>query len=118
MMKALIIDDDPGICMLIEQILKFRKIESANVSTIDEAREMLGNMSPDMIFIDHRLPDGPGIDFIPEIRQIHPGTIVVAMTAEYEAERNINIFGKGADHFLEKPFYIDDVNKLLDSRML
>ncbi len=111
---ALIIDDEPAICFLLEQILKMKKIKSFKAESIKAARVLLTQLSPDIIFVDHRLPDGFGLHFIPAMKKLCPDTKIVAMTAQEFFDKDI-IDSFGADYFLAKPFAINIVQNLIDS---
>lgn len=112
--KALIIDDDPDICLLLEQILKYKKLEPFSAGSLAKTRSILSDICPHVIFVDHRLPDGLGLDYIPSIRLRCPEARIIAMTAQDAAEHKAGVLKKGADFFLEKPFLIDKIYELLD----
>jgi DNA-binding NtrC family response regulator len=112
--KALIIDDQNEICHLLELILKIKNISSIHSGSLRETWDVLSAYHPDIIFIDHNLPDGLGFDHIPKIRQLVPSAKIIAMTAQISSLKKDEIIKKGASFFLEKPFTIQQVNKLVD----
>jgi DNA-binding response OmpR family regulator len=110
---ALIIEDDYSIYIVLELILKSKEISSIHADSLTKTRSLITTISPDIIFLDQRLPDGYGFDIIPDLRKNYPDARIIAMTAEYVPEnKNENI--RSADTFLEKPFVMNDVLKSLN----
>lgn len=112
---ALVIEDDYGIYILLEQILKSKNFTPVHADSIAKTRLLLTEICPKVIFVDHRLPDGLGIDFIPAIREIYPEAKIIAMTAQNTIENRIKASQNGSDQFLEKPFLISQVYHVLDN---
>lgn len=108
---ALILDDEPTICILLQEILKINNIPSVIADSIKNARLLLNDCKPDYAFIDHRLPDGYGLEFIPELRRRCLETFIVLMTAQENFDQQ-EIESYGANLFLPKPFEIDRILKM------
>jgi DNA-binding response OmpR family regulator len=106
---ALIIEDDYSIFCVLELMLQDKGIGSVNADSLWAARNKIETMHPEFIFIDHFLPDGMGIDFIPTLRQAFPGSLIITMTAQNSPENKILSAINGSDYFLEKPFSLQDV---------
>jgi two-component system, OmpR family, response regulator len=104
MQRALIIDDEIDICYLLSGILRAKHLQVNYVNTLSEATLALQTQNPEIIFLDNHLPDGLGVDFIKHIKEIHPNTKVVMISAfdnfldRYKANNN------GVDSFVGKPF--------------
>jgi DNA-binding response OmpR family regulator len=112
--SVLIIEDDEDICFLLKQTLSARNYHIFLAHSLNETRELLGSVCPAFIFIDHCLPDGLGLDFVPVLRENYPESKIIAMTAQETAENKIHAFRKGVDFFLEKPFLLNQIYGLLD----
>lgn len=112
--SVLIIEDDEDICFLLKQTLSSRNYIPILAHSLKETRILLERVSPEFIFIDHRLPDGLGLDFVPVLRKNYPDSKIIAMTAQQTAENKINAFKMGVDYFLEKPFLLSQIYGLLD----
>jgi DNA-binding response OmpR family regulator len=111
--NALIIDDHVDICLLLETILKMSHIDAIHTCSLTETWDVLTSYLPSYIFIDHNLPDGLGFDHIQKLRAIAPEAVIIAMTARISTALINDIKNKGADFFLEKPFTILQVNKMV-----
>ena len=62
--SALIIDDELDICLLLKNYLK-KKTDKVSYSTnLKEGFSIFKEIGPDLLILDHNLPDGYGIDNI------------------------------------------------------
>jgi DNA-binding response OmpR family regulator len=112
---ALIIEDDYSIFLVLELMLQDKDIRSVHADSISATERLVNQVSPDYIFIDHFLPDGFGIDFIPVLRKKFSKSLIIAMTAQNSPENKILAASNGSDFFLEKPFGLTDVYRSINS---
>lgn len=68
---------------------------------------------PSYIFLDNQLPDGLGVDFIPQLQVMAPDAVIVVMTAYMPLKVKNEAINKGVDFFIEKPFSLDQIEGLL-----
>ena len=96
----LMVEDDPHIMNINRISLKKNGYQILEAETLAKARVHLENHMPDLILLDVLLPDGTGIDFLSEIKNI-PVLILTAL-----GERNDIVTGLelGADDYLTKPY--------------
>lgn len=110
-MKAVIIDDEIDICLLLGMILKKQGITSLLAHNLSEGMEKVLVEQPTIIFLDNNLPDGQGIDQIANFRDKMPKAKLFMISAmEGIADRAIAL---GADGFLEKPLNMNRIMELL-----
>lgn len=108
-MKALIIDDEVDICYLLSNMLNKINIETEYVNTITIGLKTIRNNKPEIIFLDNRLPDGMGVEFIPQIKKDFPNSKLILISS-YDTPDDIKYATlKGADHFISKPFSRDKI---------
>lgn len=100
--KALIIDDEIDICILLAGQLQKLGFQSTYCLTINEATKRLSMTSFDLVFVDLNLPDGSGYDLIYSLRAIDKGVKIIVISA-YEAERQ-KVMHAGASLYVPKPF--------------
>ncbi|MEP6676467.1 MAG: response regulator [Ferruginibacter sp.] len=117
-LEVLIIDDEKDICYLLGSLFKGKKLDTAYVNTIKEAQNILKITHPDVIFLDNHLPDGLGINFIAQIKEMHPKTKVVMITAHDNPEDRDRAMQEGADYFISKPFSRESVSQTVESIIL
>jgi CheY-like chemotaxis protein len=103
---ALVVEDDPDNCDALSEALKAIGIRALGVGRGLEAVRLAKTLAPDLIVIDHRLPDITGAEVCRRLRD-DPETEplpVIAVTAAPEALR---ADGCVADAVLTKPCHLD-----------
>ena len=111
---ALIVDDEGDICYLLSSLLKQRQLRFDQVNTLAQATVSLKEETPAIIFLDNRLPDGKGINFIEHIKSNCPGTKIVIITAHDKTSDKEIALRLGADFFIAKPFTRQQIYETLD----
>ena len=103
MTKILIVEDEADMCLLLNILLAGKNIKLDHVKTLSSAASYLAADQPAIVILDNKLPDGLGIDYIPEIKKKHPNLKVIMISGMGEAAKDVAI-DNGADIFLNKPF--------------
>ena len=112
-MTALIIDDEIDICNLLSSLLIRQNIETHFVNFISTAVAAIEKYKPELIFLDNRLSDGRGIDFVEYIKENFPMAKLVMMTAyDTDADKNLAL-SKGVDYFISKPFSREKIYQII-----
>jgi len=100
----LIVDDEEE---LLRYISKFFK-ENGYSTILDsggEALQKFKESKPDIVITDLLMPRIHGFDLLTEMKKEDPSTPVIVMSAVYkDAFHKMEVFRRGADDFLEKPF--------------
>ena len=100
---ALVVDDEPDICELLEITLLRMGVDSHSVLNLHGAHKSLQQNTFDLCFTDMRLPDGNGIDLVRYINKRHPDMPVAMITAHGNMETAIAALKAGAFDFVSKP---------------
>lgn len=103
MTKILIVEDEADMCLLLNILLAGKNFKLDHVKTLSSAASYLASDQPAIVILDNKLPDGLGIDYIPEIKKTHPNLKVIMISGLGEAAKDVAI-DNGADIFLNKPF--------------
>ena len=111
--KALIIEDEADMCLLLNIMLTGKDVELDHVKNLHAAKDYLATEQPAVVILDNKLPDGFGIDFITYLKANYPGVKII-MISGYDASAEDVALENGADIFLQKPF---TKNQLFDSMM-
>jgi DNA-binding response OmpR family regulator len=111
--KALIIDDDVDLCTLLAATLDQLNFDIAIAHTLKDGEKYLNNHHPYLIFLDQNLPDGLGIDFIPEIRSFDANIAIIVITADISGALRQRVLGEENTYFLSKPFSITGVHDVI-----
>jgi DNA-binding response OmpR family regulator len=121
--RALLIavEDEPRNAALLEAILGRAGYELRIATNLAGARELLAETTPDLVLLDRHLPDGDGLDLIPEIRSSgRLGSVPILLVSASVLPRDVRAaMDAGCDGFLPKPVrvqpLIDEVRRLLQS---
>jgi two-component system response regulator PilR (NtrC family) len=111
---ALVVDDEPDICELLEITLLRMGIDAQSVYDLGSAREALQAKPFDLCLTDMRLPDGNGIDLVRHISQQYPKLPVAMITAHGNMESAIEALKAGAFDFVSKPVDLEILRKLVE----
>lgn len=103
MIKILIIDDEPALRQTLGAILKRSGYSPVMVGTGQEGIQKLQEDVFSLLFLDIKLPDGLGVDLLPQIHQIDPELPVIVLTAHATLEAAMQAVRGGARDFLLKP---------------
>jgi two-component system response regulator PilR (NtrC family) len=115
--RALIVDDEPDIRELLAITLDRMNIDTAVAADLAEARELLGQLKPDLCLTDMRLPDGDGLELVDWIQQHQPSMPVAVITAHGNVEAAVDALKRGAFDFVSKPLDIADLRRLVDTAL-
>jgi len=115
-----------GIVLLVEDNLKIldinrRMLEKdgfivSTAKTLDEARARIKIVSPDVAVIDITLPDGNGIDFLQELREVSNAPALF-LTAKAERADVIAGLVSGGNDYITKPYDIDEFRARINNFM-
>jgi DNA-binding response OmpR family regulator len=103
--KILIVDDEHDFCDLIILMLQREPYHIDCAYTLKEASGFLKKETPDVVLLDHNLPDGTGLEFFKKRKGAFHDTKVILMSADPSAETKRQAEDVGIQ-FLEKPFGI------------
>ena len=102
MANLLIVDDERSICEMLD--IAFRKtghrVETA--TSVAEARRKLQDGIFDLIVADIKMPRETGLDLLREVRESHPETLVILITAHGTTGTAHQAGQMGAYAYLEK----------------
>src|SRR3954469_5825359 len=76
----LVVDDDPLLGGVIEACLDYEGAAVRTAHTLEAARSALSE-DLDHVVLDPRLPDGDGLDLLPELRERCPQADIVVFSA-------------------------------------
>jgi len=94
-------------------VLKQKNLDISIAHNLNEGLGKVGDLEPEVIFLDNYLPDGKGLNAIKNIKQISPDSKIIMITAFDTAGDRNQAFQMGADSFMGKPFTRDLIYKTL-----
>jgi len=114
--NVLLVDDEVEFLETLEKRLRKRNIGVKVATSGEEALEVLGSESPDVVVLDVKMPGMDGIETLREIKRRKPLVEVVMLTGHANVEVVIQGMEMGAFDYLMKPVDIDElVYKLQDA---
>lgn len=99
-MKILIVDDEQDVGNLLQKFLS-RSFEAVAVFDLSSAKARVQEWLPDLMILDNNLPDGSGIETIPQFLSMAPRLQIIAISAM--GHLGDSALTNGALCFLEKP---------------
>jgi DNA-binding NtrC family response regulator len=101
--RMLIIEDDPGLSQMLTLHFAEQGLDVASAASCAAGRAAAAGQPPALILLDQQLPDGEGIDLLPQLLAAHPGCAVIMMTGQHDLELAIRAIKAGAADFVHKP---------------
>ncbi|MEK6544785.1 MAG: response regulator [Elusimicrobiota bacterium] len=110
-MKILITDDDPTNRMLLREMLGMLKVSIFEATTGKEAIVAAKQEVPDLILMDHTMPEMLGYDAMKEIRKDDrlKNTPFVMITGDFEIQEYQENDAVEKCAFLPKPYSLDQL---------
>jgi DNA-binding NarL/FixJ family response regulator len=109
--RVLIIDDHQVLAASLAHVLEAEPdlVSVGIASSLEKARSLIRTTSPDVLLLDHRLPDGDGVAAIGELRALRPSVQVVVLTASAADHVLVQAIEAGASGFLSKTRSLGEV---------
>ena len=98
------IDDDAGIRESMRMPLEYEGYEYAAAASAEEGLAAIQRESPDIVFLDIKMPGMDGLDALSRIKALDESLPVVMISAHGNAQVGMDATKRGADDFIEKPF--------------
>ncbi|WP_080843815.1 response regulator [Cytobacillus gottheilii] len=107
--KILIVDDQFGIRILLNEVLQKEGYETFQAANGVQALDIVANHSPDLVLLDMKIPGMDGIEILKRMRVDNQEIRVIIMTAYGELDMIQEAKDLGALTHFAKPFDIDDI---------
>lgn len=105
--KILIVEDEALFARAVMRRLQKAGYECAHVESVQDARDIVKQFTPDIVLLDMRLPDGNGLDLLPFF--VAKSAMVIVMTAHGEISDAVNAMKQGAVDYLKKPIDLEEL---------
>ena len=112
---ALIVDDEPDICELLELTLNRMDIDTLSAGDLKTAYQLLNSHSISICLTDMRLPDGNGIELVKKIQTQSKHIPVAMISAHGNMDTAIEALKAGAFDFVSKPLELSELRNLVNS---
>src|SRR5574344_1333299 len=100
--KVLIIDDETQLRMLLARIISLEGYEVIQADMITSAWKQIALHKTDIVLCDVLLPDGNGVDAIPQLKSALPEGEIIMLTAHGNIADGVQSIKNGAYDYLTK----------------
>lgn len=109
MKRLLIVDDQPGIRLLLAELFRREGYSTTLAANGFEAFVEVEKSPPDCILLDMKMPGMNGIDVLEKLKKDWAHIPVIMMTAYEEVELTNKALKLGAVKYFTKPFDVYEV---------
>lgn len=109
-MNVLIVEDEKGLALEIDEFLSHEGFTIEHAHTKSLAGEKIFVNSYDFILLDLNLPDGDGFDLLQLLKSLKErDDAIIILTARGAVDDKIHGLEQGADDYLAKPFSLNEL---------
>jgi len=117
-MKILVVDDERLLRKTLCRELEKNGFIAESVETAEKALDRIESDRFELVITDNKLPDMSGVEFLKEIREHKAESMkVIVITAYISSENRRKFEDLGANAYLQKPFDLEQIVKLVKSQI-
>jgi DNA-binding response OmpR family regulator len=109
--EILVVDDEPALARPLARMLELSGYQVDVAESGEQALDLVEKRRFDLILLDLRLPDLPGLDVLCTIQALAPDTALVILTANASLDSAIAAMRRGALDYLVKPCTVSEIVK-------
>lgn len=109
LMRVLLVEDEAEMAHALALRLGRSGFIADHVGALVDAREALACHRYGLAILDRRLPDGDGLELLPELRRLQPDARILILTACEAVSERVSGLDAGADDYLAKPVDFDEL---------
>ncbi|MGO9830229.1 MAG: response regulator [Myxococcaceae bacterium] len=102
---VLVVDDEENLLSALERTLRRENYTVVTASEAAEALAVLRQRQVDVVVSDQLMPNMSGLDFLKEVRALHPDVVRIMLTGHAEVSTAVEAINEGEIfRFLTKPW--------------
>ncbi len=109
MSSILIVDDDESMCGLLTRMVRGTGHQAQWVLRLDEALQAVTKQDFDVVFLDVNLPDGNGLEALPQLSRAGGQPEVIIITGEGDVDGAELAIRSGAWDYIQKPASVESM---------
>ncbi len=117
MPNILVVDDDQGMREFLEIMLRREGYRVVTAVNAEKARERCRKEKFDLVITDLKMPGADGIDFLRDMKDISPETLVILITAYASGETAVTAMKEGAFDYIEKGFDVEELKVTISNAL-
>jgi two-component system, NtrC family, nitrogen regulation response regulator GlnG len=107
--RVLVVDDDAAIRTVVREALRREGHIVETAASVAEQRAVMARFTPQVLVTDVVLPDGNGLDLVPEMIAAHPRMPIIVLSAQNTLATAVRATEQGAFEYLPKPFDLGEL---------
>lgn len=115
--KILIVEDDENLRFLVAHRLQSENYQVLQADNGDDAERIILTEKPDIVLLDWMLPGKQGAEVCEHVRSKGFENLIIMMTAKAQDVDKIDAYNFGASDYVTKPFNMDVLVAMLDSKV-
>ncbi len=115
--RILIADDEPANRMLLKELLSETGFEVNEASDGMDAVKKFKERTPDLVFLDIRMPAMDGYEAIKKMKFLQKNIPVIAVSASAFDDNRKKMMDAGFDGYIRKPYKLQEIYYVLESKL-
>lgn len=108
--KILIVDDDRLFGDVLKDDLTSRNLLPTVLHSVGDARRLCSKNAFDVVLLDNHLPDGSGLEVLPDILSLNDRAKVIMITAFPNFNNAVQAIKQGAYDYISKPIDLEELH--------
>lgn len=114
--SILIVDDNPGIRMLLQETLSFEGYTVETAASGQEALRQVQRELPDLVLLDIKMPGINGFELRQKLMEINKNINIVIISGYTDQQEVKEIITQGfVNYVLTKPFDLQELKRVVDN---
>ncbi len=115
--RILVVDDEPSMRNFLEIMLNKEGYDVDMAGDGQEAISLLDSKVYELVITDIIMPKMDGTKVLKRVKEIHPETIVIMITAYASTESAVEAMNEGAYDYITKPFNVDEIKVIIKNAL-
>jgi CheY-like chemotaxis protein len=107
--KILLVDDEEEFVKTLSERMQIKNLDSDFVLSGEQALESLGDLTPDVMILDLKMPGINGMDVLRQVKKDYPQVQVIILTGHGSEQDKKNVLDLGAFDYFAKPVDLDEL---------
>jgi two-component system, NtrC family, nitrogen regulation response regulator GlnG len=116
--RVLVVDDDAAIRTVVREALRREGHSVETAGSVAELRRAMKSFDPQVLVTDVILPDGNGLDMVPELLADYPSMPIIVLSAQNTFTTAVRATEQGAFDYLPKPFDLGELSRAVEDALI
>ena len=115
--RVLVCDDDAAIRTVVREALRRAGHHVETAASVADLKRAIRSFRPQVLLTDVVLPDGNGLDLVPELLAENPHVPIIVLSAQNTFTTAMRATEQGAFDYLPKPFDLGELVQAVDDAL-